>query len=110
MNFTKLIEALEIFKKYTPHDDDPDVDYFPLDVDYMAFTVNLDNVVMEPADIKRLEELDWSVRKHPAWRSQARTVTDEEVGRYEINYDFRDVFRAKKKAQEEASKTSENNS
>lgn len=108
MNFTKLIEALEIFKKYTSEDINPETDDFPLDVDYMSFMVDLDNIIMEPADIARLEELDWEVRKGPSWRSTARTVTDEEPGHYQISYSFREVFRKKKKALEEATKATEN--
>lgn len=108
MNFTKLIEALEIFKKYSPQGEDPETDIFPFDVDYMMMTVDFDNLVMDPADIARLEELDWEVQKSPVWGSRAYTVTDEEIGRYQISYSFRDVFRKKKKALEEAAQNTEN--
>lgn len=108
MNFTKLIEALEIFKKYSPQGDDPETDIFPLDVDYMSFMVDFDDLVMDPADIARLKELDWEVQKSPSWKSRSYTVTDEEPGRYQISYSFRDVFRKKKKALEKASQNTEN--
>jgi hypothetical protein len=110
MNFTKLIESLEIFKKYAPHDEDASATDSPFDIDYCTLMVEFSDILIAPADVARLKEIGWSVQKYPSWGSQSRTVEEDEIGRYSIHFDSRDAFRAAKKAEREAeSKVSADN-
>lgn len=102
MNFTKLIESLEIFKKYAPNDEDAASTDSPFDMDYCTLMVDFSDILIEPADVARLKELGWSVQKYPSWGSKSYTVEDDEIGRYSIHFDSRDAFRAAKKAEREA--------
>lgn len=99
MNFTKLIESMEIFKKYSPVEDEASSADCPFDIDYCTMMLDLDNILMDPVDVARLKELGWSVQKYPSWRSEKREVAEDEVGRYSIHFDTRDAFRARKAAQ-----------
>lgn len=108
MNFTKLIESMEIFKKYSgPEDENSRVSDCPLDLDYYSMAVHFDNILIDAADVARLKELGWNVRKNPVWSSRAYTVADDEVGRYDITLDLRSAFQDEKKADEAAAKAAE---
>lgn len=102
MNFTKLIESMEIFKKYTPNDEDASATDSAMDMDYCTLMVDFSDIIMDATDVARLRELGWTVQKYPSWGSKSYMVEDDEIGRYSIHFDSRDAFRARKKAEREA--------
>lgn len=99
MNFTKLIESLEIFKKYSPNDENAPATDSPFDMDYCTLMVDFSDILIDPADVARLKEIGWTVQKSPSWGSDSYKVEDDEIGRYSIHFDSRDAFRARKKAE-----------
>lgn len=108
MNFTKLIESMEIFRKYSaPEKETSRVSECPLDLDYYSMSVHFNNTLIDAADVARLTELGWTVRKNPVWGSRAYTVAEDEVGRYEIFLDLRSAFQDEKKADAAAAKAAE---
>lgn len=107
MNFTKLIESMEIFRKYSTEDENSRVSDCPLDLDYYSMRVDFSNILIDAADVARLKELGWSVQKDPVWGSRAYTVAEDEVGRYAITLDLRSAFRDERKADEAAAKAAE---